>query len=118
MLAAASSGILPAGPTTTAPSSLACRAPGPGLTARRPADRAESSSPAEAPWAWETAINQGRHAARAMLGDDSPYAAQPYFYTDQYDWGMEYVGRGRAGDELVTHGDHATAIPITTRYAP
>lgn len=54
---------------------------------------------------WDTAINQGRHAARAMLGEDSPYTAQPYFFTDQYDWGMEYVGRGRAGDELVTRGE-------------
>ena len=59
---------------------------------------------------WDTAINQGRHAARAMLGDDSPYDAQPYFYTDQYDWGMEYVGRGGPDDELVTRGDPATGL--------
>src|SRR5690606_15638915 len=54
---------------------------------------------------WDTAIQQGRHAAGAMLGDAAPYAAQPYFFTDQYDWGMEYVGRGRPDDDLVTRGD-------------
>ncbi len=53
---------------------------------------------------WDTAANQGRHAARAMLGEESAYTAQPYFFTDQYDWGMEYVGRGRADDELLTRG--------------
>ncbi|PVG84293.1 FAD-dependent oxidoreductase [Nocardioides gansuensis] len=41
---------------------------------------------------WDTAIHQGRHAARVMLGDEAPYDRQPYFYTDQYDMGMEYVG--------------------------
>ena len=41
---------------------------------------------------WDTAINQGKHAARVMLGDDKPYEHLPYFFTDQYDLGMEYVG--------------------------
>lgn len=56
---------------------------------------------------WDTAIHQGRHAARSMLGLDEPYLRPPYFYTDQYDLGMEYVGRiGPGGyDELVVRGD-------------
>jgi len=56
---------------------------------------------------WDTAIHQGRHAARSMLGHDVPYARQPYFFTDQYDLGMEYVGHvGPAGyDEVVIRGD-------------
>jgi 3-phenylpropionate/trans-cinnamate dioxygenase ferredoxin reductase component len=59
---------------------------------------------------WDTAIHQGRHAARSMLGDDAPYVQQPYFYTDQYDWGMEYVGRGHRDDELVVRGEPADGL--------
>jgi NADPH-dependent 2,4-dienoyl-CoA reductase/sulfur reductase-like enzyme len=56
---------------------------------------------------WDTAIHHGRHAARSILGDDEPYARQPYFFTDQYDLGMEYVGHiGAEGyDEVVIRGD-------------
>jgi len=58
---------------------------------------------------WDTAIHQGRHAARVMLGADEPYTRLPYFFTDQYDLGMEYVGHvGPEGyDELVVRGDLA-----------
>jgi 3-phenylpropionate/trans-cinnamate dioxygenase ferredoxin reductase component len=61
---------------------------------------------------WDTAIHQGRHAARSMLGDDESYLRQPYFFTDQYDLGMEYVGHvGPNGyDELVIRGDFATRV--------
>ena len=61
---------------------------------------------------WDTAIHQGRHAARAMLGDDEPYRRQPYFFTDQFDLGLEYVGHvGPAGyDELVVRGDREARI--------
>ncbi|KQZ70194.1 NAD(P)/FAD-dependent oxidoreductase [Nocardioides sp. Root151] len=41
---------------------------------------------------WDTAIHQGRHAARVLLGEDVDYDRLPYFFTDQYDLGMEYVG--------------------------
>ena len=46
-------------------------------------------------------------AARNMLGGDEPYTLLPYFFTDQYDLGMEYVGHvGPDGyDEVVTRGD-------------
>ena len=56
---------------------------------------------------WDNAIHQGKHAARAMLGDDAAYERQPYFFTDQYDLGMEYVGHvGPNGyDEVVVRGD-------------
>lgn len=56
---------------------------------------------------WDTAIQQGRHAARAMLGDEEPYTRQPYFFTDQYDLGMEYVGHAHPDDvdEVVIRGD-------------
>ena len=56
---------------------------------------------------WDTAIEQGTHVAGALLGDDAPYTRLPYFFTDQYDLGMEYVGNvGPEGfDEVVVRGD-------------
>ena len=39
-----------------------------------------------------------------MLGKGEPYAKLPYFFTDQYDLGMEYVGRHEATDELTIRG--------------
>jgi 3-phenylpropionate/trans-cinnamate dioxygenase ferredoxin reductase subunit len=58
---------------------------------------------------WDCAIHQGRAAARVMLGGDEAYDRMPYFFTDQYDVGMEYVGHvGPAGyDEVVVDGDTA-----------
>ena len=56
---------------------------------------------------WDNAIAQGLAAARNMLGANEPYQRLPYFFTDQYDVGMEYVGSvGPAGyDEAVLRGD-------------
>lgn len=54
---------------------------------------------------WDNAIRQGRLAARSMLGHDVAYDWQPYFYTDQFDLGMEYVGRGSPDDDVVIRGD-------------
>jgi 3-phenylpropionate/trans-cinnamate dioxygenase ferredoxin reductase subunit len=56
---------------------------------------------------WATALNQGPHAARAMLGSTDPYPELPYFFSDQYDVGMEYLGfvaGPDAYDELVVSG--------------
>jgi len=41
---------------------------------------------------WQNAIGQGRTAAHALLGEQVEYADLPYFFTDQYDLGMEYFG--------------------------
>ena len=46
---------------------------------------------------WDNAIRQGALAARSILGQDAVHDWQPYFYTDQYDLGMEYVGLRRRG---------------------
>lgn len=56
---------------------------------------------------WDTAIHQGRAAARVMLGGDAPYDRLPFFFTDQYDVGVEYVGSvGPEGyDEVVVRGE-------------
>ncbi len=56
---------------------------------------------------WDTAIQQGGTAGRNMLDADEPYTHLPYFFTDQYDLGMEYVGNiGPDGyDEVILRGD-------------
>jgi 3-phenylpropionate/trans-cinnamate dioxygenase ferredoxin reductase component len=58
---------------------------------------------------WDNAIEQGSAAARSMLGEEVSYDRMPYFFTDQYDLGMEYVGHvGPDGyDEVVLRGDPA-----------
>lgn len=56
---------------------------------------------------WANALNGGPVAARAMLGRDVTYDRVPYFFTDQYDLGMEYSGWAPPGsyDEVVIRGD-------------
>jgi 3-phenylpropionate/trans-cinnamate dioxygenase ferredoxin reductase subunit len=54
---------------------------------------------------WENARRQGRAAARSMLGQDVTYDAIPYFFSDQYDLGLEYSGYAQPDDELVIRGD-------------
>ncbi|HEY4465317.1 MAG TPA: FAD-dependent oxidoreductase [Streptosporangiaceae bacterium] len=56
---------------------------------------------------WANALNQPATAARAMLGQDVAYDRLPYFYTDQYDLGMEYSGYAEPGeyDRVVFRGD-------------
>jgi 3-phenylpropionate/trans-cinnamate dioxygenase ferredoxin reductase subunit len=56
---------------------------------------------------WDNALHQGPAAARSMLGKGEPYARLPYFYSDQYDVGMEYSGHAVAWDEVVFRGDPA-----------
>ena len=41
---------------------------------------------------WETAIEQGKTVAHNLAGAEEAYERMPYFFTDQYDLGMEYVG--------------------------
>jgi NADPH-dependent 2,4-dienoyl-CoA reductase/sulfur reductase-like enzyme len=41
---------------------------------------------------WAAALDQGKHAGRAMLGVAEPYDLLPYFFSDQFDVGMEYKG--------------------------
>jgi 3-phenylpropionate/trans-cinnamate dioxygenase ferredoxin reductase component len=53
---------------------------------------------------WANALNQGPAAARSMLGQDVSYDRVPYFYTDQYDLGMEYSGLSGPEDTVVCRG--------------
>ena len=56
---------------------------------------------------WYNALHQPQTAAKAMLGQDAAYDRVPYFFTDQYDLGMEYAGYVEpAGyDQVVFRGD-------------
>jgi 3-phenylpropionate/trans-cinnamate dioxygenase ferredoxin reductase subunit len=56
---------------------------------------------------WSNARNQPQAAAKAMLGQEVAYDRLPYFYTDQYDLGMEYSGYVAPDgyDEVVFRGD-------------
>jgi 3-phenylpropionate/trans-cinnamate dioxygenase ferredoxin reductase subunit len=58
---------------------------------------------------WANALYSGPAAARSMLGAGVVYDRLPYFYTDQYDLGMEYTGHAPAGayDNVVVRGDLA-----------
>ena len=56
---------------------------------------------------WANALNQGPAAARNMLGRDEAYDRIPYFFSDQYEVGMEYSGLARGDDEVVLRGDPA-----------
>ncbi|GAB7005912.1 FAD-dependent oxidoreductase [Nocardioides sp. AN3] len=53
---------------------------------------------------WDNAIRQGRLAAAGILGRDSAYDWQPYFYTDQFEFSMEYVGHSSPDDQVVVRG--------------
>jgi 3-phenylpropionate/trans-cinnamate dioxygenase ferredoxin reductase subunit len=57
---------------------------------------------------WANALNQGPAAARNMLGQHTAYVRLPYFFSDQYDVGMEYSGFARGWDRVVFRGDPAT----------
>jgi 3-phenylpropionate/trans-cinnamate dioxygenase ferredoxin reductase subunit len=57
---------------------------------------------------WANALNQGLAAARNMLGRGEPYDHVPYFFSDQYDVGMEYAGYTTGWDEVVFRGDPAS----------
>jgi 3-phenylpropionate/trans-cinnamate dioxygenase ferredoxin reductase subunit len=53
---------------------------------------------------WANALNQGPAAARAMLGHDVSYDRIPYFFSDQYEIGMEYSGYANEWDEVIYRG--------------
>ncbi len=56
---------------------------------------------------WANALNQGPVAARNMLGQHTAYEKLPYFYSDQYDLGVEYNGYADDWDRVVVRGDRS-----------
>jgi 3-phenylpropionate/trans-cinnamate dioxygenase ferredoxin reductase component len=57
---------------------------------------------------WANALHQGPVAARNMLGRPEAYDKVPYFFSDQYDVGMEYAGYAPTWDRVVVRGDPAS----------
>ncbi|SER67791.1 3-phenylpropionate/trans-cinnamate dioxygenase ferredoxin reductase subunit [Mycobacterium sp. 88mf] len=56
---------------------------------------------------WANALKQPAVAAAGMLGKSAEYDELPYFFTDQYDLGMEYVGHAPRYQRVVFRGDVA-----------
>ena len=54
---------------------------------------------------WDNAVAQGRHAARAMLGQIQPYEHIPYFFTDIFDLFYEFWGDTTGAVQTVYRGD-------------
>jgi 3-phenylpropionate/trans-cinnamate dioxygenase ferredoxin reductase subunit len=60
---------------------------------------------------WQNAISQGRAAAHALLGERVSYEDLPYFFSDQYDLGMEFFGHAQgAPDVRLEPGDSDDAF--------
>jgi 3-phenylpropionate/trans-cinnamate dioxygenase ferredoxin reductase component len=57
---------------------------------------------------WSAALHQGPTAARCMLGRPESYDRIPYFFSDQYDLGMEYRGWAPSFERVVFRGDPAS----------
>ena len=59
---------------------------------------------------WSNALNGGKAAAKSMLGQQVEYNRVPYFFSDQYDLGMEAAGLPLPGtyDQVVYRGNSDT----------
>jgi 3-phenylpropionate/trans-cinnamate dioxygenase ferredoxin reductase subunit len=57
---------------------------------------------------WSATLNQGPVAAKNMLGRPVAYDRTPYFFSDQYDLGIEYRGFAPSFDRVVYRGDPAS----------
>ena len=64
---------------------------------------------------WDNASNQGAHVAQALMDRPGPYQPIPYFWSDQYDVNMQYVGHAAEWDHVVLRGD-VTAPSFTAFY--
>jgi 3-phenylpropionate/trans-cinnamate dioxygenase ferredoxin reductase subunit len=60
---------------------------------------------------WAEALNQGMIAGRNLAGAGDRYDRVPYFYSDQFDLSMSYLGHAREWDELVVRGDRNVKEP-------
>ena len=56
---------------------------------------------------WDNALNQGAAAAKSMLASPEPYSPTLYFWSDQYDLNIQYLGHATEWDEVAVRGDPA-----------
>jgi 3-phenylpropionate/trans-cinnamate dioxygenase ferredoxin reductase component len=64
----------------------------------------------------QNAMEQGRAAARNLLGKNEPYRTVPWFWSDQYDLKLQMVGLSGTHDRMVLRGDPATARNFAVFY--
>lgn len=65
---------------------------------------------------FDNALRQGETAARNMLGQHRAYTPVPYFWSDQYDMMMQYVGYARTWEQVVIRGDLLAGEPFAVFY--
>lgn len=53
---------------------------------------------------WDNALRQGEVVVRNLLGEETPYRHIPYFWSDQYDLKLQYVGHTPTWDQIVIRG--------------
>ena len=53
---------------------------------------------------YNTAHRHGTAVGKAIAGQEQPFAEVPWFWSDQYDLNLQYVGAGLAWDETVVRG--------------
>jgi 3-phenylpropionate/trans-cinnamate dioxygenase ferredoxin reductase component len=54
---------------------------------------------------WDNAVEQGRHAARVMMGEYQPYEHVPYFFSDEFDLSYEFWGDTKDAAQAIHRGD-------------
>jgi 3-phenylpropionate/trans-cinnamate dioxygenase ferredoxin reductase component len=60
---------------------------------------------------WAEALNQGLLAGRNLAGAGERYDRVPYFFSEQFDLYLSYLGHVRIWDELVVRGSREVAEP-------
>jgi len=60
---------------------------------------------------WAEALNQGLLAGRNLAGAGDRYDRVPYFFSDQFDLSLSYLGHVRDWDELVVRGSREVDDP-------
>lgn len=54
---------------------------------------------------WEHAVEQGKHAAKVMIGNREPYVFLPFFFSDVFDYSYEYFGESEGANDTRNRGD-------------
>jgi 3-phenylpropionate/trans-cinnamate dioxygenase ferredoxin reductase component len=57
---------------------------------------------------WDNAVEQGKHAARVMLGERTPFSHVPYFFSDVFDLSYELWGDASGAEDVAIRGDITT----------
>ena len=66
---------------------------------------------------WTNAAEQGRHSAGRLLGDPTPFASIPYFWTDQFAAKLRFVGRAAPDDDVVVEQqDEKSLVALFGRH--